>query len=100
MNYNNDFQLTNEAEKSRFEIVVDDMTAFVDYIALGKKIIYTHTEVPQVLEGRGIGSALAHGVLDYARENHLEVVPLCPFIGSWLRSHPEYQDVLAKGVGL
>ena len=61
----------NEAAK-RFELTVGDHTAFVDYILLSKRIIYTHTEVPAALEGQGIGSALARHVLDFARQRAID----------------------------
>ncbi len=85
---------------NRFELAVGDLTAFVDYILMGKKIIYTHTEVPVSLEGRGIGSLLARSVMEFARENGLRVIPLCPFLASWLRTHTEYRDILADGVNV
>ena len=59
-------------------------------------IIYTHTEVPDALEGRGIGSKLARTVLDYARAAHLAVVPSCPFIRAYIARHPEYQDLVRR----
>ena len=42
----------------------------------GRQIIFTHTEVPFELQGKGVGSRLARGSLDLARERRLEVVPL------------------------
>jgi predicted GNAT family acetyltransferase len=46
-----------------------------------------------VLEGRGIGSALARGVLDTARALGLKVVPICPFVKAFMDRHPEYDDL-------
>ena len=87
----------NEAQK-RFEVKQGEMTAYIDYIAMAKKIIFTHTEVPPPLEGEGIGSLLARHVMEYARENDLKVIPLCPFLGSWLRRHHEYQHLVVPGM--
>ncbi|MCB0713178.1 MAG: N-acetyltransferase [Ignavibacteriae bacterium] len=100
MDHTDNLSLQKNSSKNRFEVTIGGMTAFVDYIEMGKKIIYTHTEVPIALEGKGLGSALARGVMEYARENNLQVIPLCPFIGTWLRKHTEYQDILANGVSL
>lgn len=94
------FSITHNPEKSRFETSIAGLTAVVDYIRMGKKIIYTHTEVPETLEGSGIGSALAQHVLDFARENELQVMPLCPFIASYIRKHPEYRDLVIAGFAL
>lgn len=91
---NSSFEIIQNESKSRFQLSVAGQSAFVDYILIGKKIIYTHTEVPQTLEGSGIGSALAKHVLNFARENTLQVMPLCPFIAEYIRKHSEYRDLV------
>ena len=83
----------NEAAE-RFEAHIDGHLAVVEYQRRPGLIVYTHTEVPDALEGRGIGSKLARTVLDYARDEHLAVVPSCPFIRSYIARHPEYQDLV------
>jgi predicted GNAT family acetyltransferase len=55
----------------------------------------THAEVPPVLNGRGIGSALAQGALDLVRQRKETVVPQCPFINSFIKRHAAYQNLLA-----
>ena len=83
----------NEAE-SRFELEVDGQLAMSAYHRRGDRIIFTHTEVPPQLEGKGIGKALATAALDYARSEGLKVVPRCPFIAAFIRRNPEYQDLV------
>ncbi len=82
---------------NRFETTVEGHTAVLDYILQGKQFIIPHTEVPEEIGGRGIGSLLARAALDHARTQGLVVVPACPFIADYLRKHPEYQDLLKKG---
>jgi predicted GNAT family acetyltransferase len=53
------------------------------------------TEVPEALEGQGIGSALARGALDDVRAQGLQVIPLCPFVAAFIRRHPEYLDLVS-----
>lgn len=86
--------IADDPERSRFAAEVDGRTAFVEYRLRGNQIYLAHTEVPPALEGRGIGSALAKYALDYARENKLKVVPSCPFIAAYIRSHPAYSDLV------
>ncbi len=90
MNVDRDIPIRDNVAEHRFEAEIEGNVAFVDYTRRGDTIRYTHTEVPHVLEGRGIGSALAKYVLDYAMTNSLKVVPSCPFITEYMGSHPEY----------
>jgi predicted GNAT family acetyltransferase len=53
-----------------------------------------HTEVDLGHEGAGLGSILVRGALDAQRERDELVVPLCPFVRSYLERHPEYTDVV------
>ena len=68
---------------------------FLVYHARGTSLYLDHTEVPSALEGRGIGGQLAKAALEYARKNGMEVVPVCPFLLSYLRRHPEYRELVA-----
>lgn len=87
-------------EKSRFELTLAGMTAFVEYVELGKRIMFMHTEVPDALAGQGAGSTLAREVLDYARDRGLLVQPYCPFIAAYIREHPEYRKLVAPGFAI
>ena len=82
--------IQNESTE-QFEINLEGKTAFVQYELFDGGIDFLHTEVPKELEGKGIASALAKHVLDYAAANHLKVKPDCPFIRSYIDKHPEYQ---------
>jgi predicted GNAT family acetyltransferase len=82
------FQIRNNTEAHRFELETEGKTAFTAYRLFDGGIEFRHTEVPPELEGRGIGSALAKHVLDYAKANHLETIVSCPFIKKWQQRHP------------
>ncbi|MCX2681728.1 GNAT family N-acetyltransferase [Galbibacter sp. EGI 63066] len=90
-----EYKLINNEEKKRFETHMEGHVAFVDYKFIRGAIAYIHTEVPEALQGRGVGSFLAKGVLDYAVENNLIVKPYCPFIKAYIDRHPEYQSISA-----
>lgn len=78
----------------RFEAVLPEGTAFVDYRLQDGAIVFTHTEVPEALEGRGVGNALVRVALDSARARGLHVVPLCPFVAAFIQRHNEYADLI------
>ncbi|HVU00570.1 MAG TPA: GNAT family N-acetyltransferase [Polyangiaceae bacterium] len=86
--------VVDAVERSRFELAVDGAVAFSKYRRDGNVVTFIHTEVPEALEGRGIGSALAKGALDLVREKGERVIPKCPFIRSYIEKHPEYRDLV------
>lgn len=92
--------VVHNEERKRFQVKKDGYIAETEYILTKTRIIFTHTEVPKALENQGIGGTLARTGLDYARAKGLSVMPLCPFIASYMRKHPEYLDLLAAGVNL
>ena len=73
----------------------DGMIGEAAYRRRNGRMVLIHTEVDEALEGRGLGSRLVATALEDARREGLEVVPLCPFVASFIDRHPEYQDVLA-----
>lgn len=84
----------NEAE-GRYELTVEGQLAIVAYDRREGALIFTHTEVPQTLEGKGVGSRLVEAALADARRQSLKVVPLCEFVAAYIDRHPEEQDLLA-----
>ena len=53
-----------------------------------------HTEVPEALSGKGVGSKLVAGALTQVRADGLKVVAECSFVRTYLARHPEYADLL------
>lgn len=91
-------ELVKNQEKKRFEMEVDNHIAFIEYLIDKDNIMYlTHTEVPRSLEGKGVGGSIVSKALNYIKENGYALAPLCPFVASYLRKHPEWKTLLAKG---
>ena len=77
----------------RFELAVGDATAFINFRVLTQgEVGFIHTEVPQELEGQGVGSALVDGALAIVREREWSVLPYCPFVHGWMKRNPEYAE--------
>jgi uncharacterized protein len=91
----NDVTVTHNEEAHRFEAGIGGLRAFITYSRFPGRIVYAHAEVPQPLEGHGLAAKLSRFALDFARVNHLRVVPLCPYASSFIRKHPEYQDLVS-----
>ena len=84
---------------NRFEITVDDQVAGVaEYERDGDRVVFIHTEVFEGFKGRGLGGTLARKALDASRAAGHTVLPMCPFIRSYIDRHSEYDDLLADPV--
>ncbi len=77
----------------RFELTVDGGTAIAAYALEDDHIVFTHTEVPPALEGRGIASRLVEGALEQVRGRGLKVVPACAFVAAYIRRHPDAAEL-------
>ncbi len=90
-------KIKENKEKKRFEAEVENKLALIEYIRAEDKMYLTHTEVPSELEGKGIASSMAKQVLQQIKDENLKLVPLCPFVASYVKRHPEWKEILAEG---
>lgn len=95
MNLNN-ATVTNNEPAERFEMLVDGLRALLTYRRFPDRIVFLHAEVPPSLEGRGLAGQLTRFALDFARANHLRVIPRCPYVSNFIRKHAEYQDLVCS----
>lgn len=58
----------------------------------GPQRIFYHTTVDDAYGGQGLASKLAREALDDTIAAGLPVVPVCPYIKKWLRTHPDQQQ--------
>jgi predicted GNAT family acetyltransferase len=69
------------------------------YISDGNLTVF-HTEVEPEAEGKGYARQMLDAMVAYARENHLKVIPLCPYVHAQFKRHPnDYADVWTKEEG-
>ena len=95
-----DISISENSDKKRFEVKLNDEWAFIEYIRAEDKMYLTHTEVPPAMEGNGIGSALVKHALEVIEKEGRKLVPLCPFVASYLKRHLEYKPLLAPGYSI
>lgn len=91
-------ETSHQPDRQRYEARLDGQLAgFAEYELRGEDlIVFTHTEVDDAFEGRGVAGAIARFALDDVRATGTRrVVPRCPFIKSWIEKHPDYQDLVA-----
>jgi predicted GNAT family acetyltransferase len=95
-NTNENIEVINNRAQNRYEVNLGDEVAVIIYEPGEKSITFLHTEVPPALEGQGLASKLAKFALEDARAQHLSVTPLCPFVASYIRRHPDYMSLLPE----
>ncbi len=83
-------------ERSWYELEVGGATAITAYRREGDVLSFTHTEVPEELEGQGLASRLVAGALEDVRSQGLKILPLCSFVRHYVDTHPEAQDLVAS----
>lgn len=83
------------AQKSRFELETQGQMAIADCLTGENQWAVTHVEVPPSLRGGGVASALAAGIVEYAREKGGKIAPVCPFMVAYFARHPDTHDVLS-----
>jgi len=85
----------NPAEE-RFEIHDgDELAGYLVYEHRGDALALVHTEIEEAFGGRGLGSVLVRRTLEQLRERGVKIIPVCPFVVSYLEKHPEYDDLKA-----
>jgi predicted GNAT family acetyltransferase len=86
----------DNGKKGAFIIDIEGQrVAEMTYVWAGTdRIIIDHTEVSPVLKGQGAGKKLVEAAVNFAREKHIKIVPLCPFAKSVFDKTPEWQDIL------
>ena len=86
----------DNGKKGAFFVEEDNQTlAEMTYVWAGaNKIIIDHTGVDEKLKGKNAGKQLLAKAVEFARQNNLKIMPLCPFAKSVFDKVAEYQDVL------
>jgi predicted GNAT family acetyltransferase len=86
---------TVEAGSDRFTISVDGKeVGKAEFLDRGGRRIFTHTEVDENYEGRGLATILIGEALQNTREAGLRIKAQCPMLAAYLEKHDEYADIV------
>lgn len=88
--------ITDNTEQQRFETPVGNAFAFITYRWEHGKLALMHTEVPEEAEGKGIAGELTKLVFEKAKQDQRKILVYCPFISTFLKRHPEYDELIEK----
>lgn len=87
---------SNNEKNGNFKAVEDGVQAgLMTYTWAGEsKFIIDHTEVNPDFRGRDVGKKMVHAAVDYARQNGLKIMPLCPFAKAMFQKDQSLSDIL------
>jgi len=91
-------EIVKNERENQFEMVVDGHTAIIVYKEYPGKIALIHTEVPPVLEGKGVATAIIGKALNYIEQNNLKLIPICPVVVAYVKRHPEWKRIVDPAV--
>lgn len=91
-----DISTSHNPQANRYEAHVDgELAGYAEYQLTDQLVVFTHTEVDERFEGRGVGSALTrYGLDDVRADGTRKVLPLCPFVKGWIGKHRDYRDLV------
>ena len=92
-----DHEVKHDTEMTTFSIELDGAEAVLMYLPVGEDALdFKDTYVPPEHRGRGVAAALAGSAFEYAKEHGYRVIPTCPYIETYLKRHPEYEDLVTR----
>jgi uncharacterized protein len=88
-------EVTDLEAEQRFEATIDGTPAgSIEYVVKYGRLALIHTAVLPEYEGKGVGGSLVRFAIAEARRRGLRVIPTCPFVRSYVESHPETHDIV------
>ena len=89
-------KIRNNQQENRYEAEVDGGVAFAEYHHEGSTVRFTHTEVPEESEGKGVAGRIVQFALDDCKTRGLKVVPVCGYVKAFISRHSEYGKLVAE----
>ena len=81
----------------QYELVDGDtVVGFIRYRLEPGAVALVHTDVDPDLEGTGAAGQLVEIALGDIRSRGLKVIPICPYVRSWIGRHPTYADLVVE----
>jgi len=90
--------VTHEPDAERYSAYEgDELQGWIVYDHAGTTLRLLHAEVPPLMRNKGVGGDVVRAVLDNLRASTTDrVQPVCGFVVTWMRRHPEYADLTTR----
>jgi uncharacterized protein len=87
--------IDNNTDKQQYEAKLNGkVVAFAEYRPIGQSVMFTHTEVNEDLEGKGVAGQLIRFALEDTKAKGMTAIPMCPFVKIFIQRHKEFIDVV------
>jgi len=88
-------KVTHNDQAHCYEIWLDDVRiGLADYRRILGERHFVHTEINTEHQGKGYAAFLIRGALMDTRQNSKDkVVPICSYVASYMKAHPETDDL-------
>jgi uncharacterized protein len=91
-----DVVVRDNPRELRYEALVGErLVGLIRYRAEPGIVVLIHSDLDLDRESTGLGHELVRGALADIRARGLRLVPHCPFIQEYLRTHPDDADLVA-----
>ncbi len=77
--------VADNPEASRYELVENGHTSFLNYRKEGNTLTITWVEAPEALRGTGAAGRIVESVANEARDKGWNIIPVCGYAASWLK---------------
>jgi hypothetical protein len=96
-----EIRFEHDVERGQFDAVVGGNRALITYRSNREgKIFLVLTETDAPLEGTDVTEKLILHVFDHIRENGMRMIPICPYIKTYLKRHTKHMDIVVSGLSL
>jgi len=93
-----DPHVLHNPELSRYELWLgEEKIGHADYVFVGEEMQFPHTEVDPAHQGKNYAAILMREAFADVREKNLgKVWPVCPYVVTYMKRHPETHDLLSR----
>ncbi|MBI4020467.1 MAG: N-acetyltransferase [Candidatus Aenigmarchaeota archaeon] len=94
------FKVQHDKVGQKFYIALgEDKEALLAYTEVNDVMDLHHMFVPEEARGQGLAEQLALAAFEFARKNHMRIIPSCPYIrDTFLKEHPECMDLVTRDI--
>jgi uncharacterized protein len=86
---------TVTAESEQYTIEVEGKkVGKAEFQDRGGKRVFTHTEVDENYEGRGLATILIGEALQQTRDAGMPIVAKCQMVAAYVEKHDEFKDIV------